>query len=212
MSIISSTAPERHSASLMTVEKLIAFEKEIAADFEAGLIKAPVHLAGGNERHLISIFRYSVKKDDWVCCAWRSHLHCLLKGVPPDELKAAIHKGRSIALCFPEHRIISSAIVGGIAPIAMGIAWAIKRQGGKERVWCFLGDMTARSGIVHETMTYADNHGLPISFILEDNGMSVLTDTNDAWGGREEENDLMDGGYRYKMTVPHVGIGKFVKF
>jgi putative effector of murein hydrolase len=30
--------------------------------------------------------------------------------------------GRSIALCFPEYRMISSAIVGGICPIAMGIA------------------------------------------------------------------------------------------
>lgn len=195
----------------MTAEDLIAFEKEIAAEFEAGQIKAPVHFAGGNEGHLISIFRYSVQKNDWVCCAWRSHYHCLLRGVPPADLKAAIHKGRSIALCFPDYRIISSAIVGGIAPIAMGIASAIKRQGGKERVWCFLGDMTMRSGLAYETMTYAHNHRLPVSFILEDNGMSVVTNTNEVWGG-EDDNDLCDGSYRYNLKVPHVGTGKWVKF
>src|SRR5215475_4431750 len=128
----------------MTVDELIAFEKKIAADFEAGLIASPVHLAGGNEEQLIQIFK-NIGPDDWVCCAWRSHYHCLLKGVPKDELRNAIYAGRSIALCFPKYKVISSALVGGIAPIAMGIAWSLKRKELPGKVWCFLGDMTIRS-------------------------------------------------------------------
>jgi TPP-dependent pyruvate/acetoin dehydrogenase alpha subunit len=196
---------------MWTVEALKGFEEQIAKDFEAGLIKAPVHLAGGNERHLISIFEH-VKKEDYIACQWRSHFHALLKGVPAKEVRQAIHDGRSIALCFPEYRMISSAIVGGIAPIAMGIAWGIKRNALKGRVWCFLGDMTMRSGIVHETITYANNHHLPISFILEDNGMSVLTETDKVWGGPAEHAFRLSGGYTYKLTFPHVGTGKWVKF
>lgn len=183
----------------MTADELIAFEKEIASDFEAGKIASPVHLAGGNESTLIELFKLIDKDNDWVCCQWRSHLHCLLKGVPPEKLRKAIHDGRSINLCFPEYKIISSAIVGGIAPIAMGIAWTIKRLKAKGKVWCFLGDMTARAGIVHETTVYADNHDLPISFVLEDNGKSVCTDTEQVWGG-EFDRERFQWGYIYKLT------------
>ena len=49
-------------------------------------------------------------------------------GQAAEKLRAAIMAGRSIALCFPEHRVISSAIVAGIAPIAVGLAMGIKRR------------------------------------------------------------------------------------
>ena len=185
------------------------FEEDIAAEFEAGKIAAPVHLAGGNESRLIEIFRL-IEDQDWICCSWRSHYHALLKGVPPAELKAAIMAGRSIALCFPDYRMISSAIVGGICPIAMGIAWALKRQGSKAKVWCFIGDMTATSGIFAETVRYAMQHALPIQFVIEDNGMSVCTPTREVWG-TEPPQPVMTG-YGYTLTRPHVGIGKFVRF
>ena len=192
----------------MTSEDFIAFEAQIAEDFEKGLIKAPVHLAGGNEQALLDIFK-NIHPDDWVCGAWRTHLHCLLKGVPPDELRKAIHDGHSIALTFPKYKIISSAIVGGIAPIAMGIAWAIKKRGGKEKVWCFVGDMTAMSGIYHETKRYTSGHDLPIQFVIENNGKSVCTDTEEVWG---KHHNLTTMHYNYQLTWPHVGLKKWVSF
>lgn len=195
----------------MTPDQLIAFEKDIAASFEAGLIAAPVHLAGGNEQQLIDIFK-DIRHEDWICCSWRSHLHCLLKGVPPDELKAAIHAGHSIALCFPEHRILSSAIVGGICPIATGLGWAIKERGGKERVHVFIGDMTVTTGIYAECERYCFGHGLPVSFWIEDNGKSVCTDTDTVWGDGKWLGGSEAHRYGYELTWPHVGIGKFVKF
>jgi pyruvate dehydrogenase E1 component alpha subunit len=60
-----------------------------------------VHLCDGNEDAMIEIFK-RIGKEDWVLCSWRSHFQCLLKGVPPDVLKAEIMAGRSISLCFPE--------------------------------------------------------------------------------------------------------------
>lgn len=196
----------------MTPEDLIAFEKDIAAEFEAGNIKAPVHLAGGNEKQLIDIFK-RVKPDDWVLCQWRSHYHCLLKGVPAAELKAAIINGRSIALCFPEYRVVSSAIVGGIAPIAVGLAWSIKRRGGSERVWCFVGDMTGESGIYYEAEKYSRRHDLPVTWVIENNGLSVTTETQKVWGDvwSAADNFAYDI-YSYKLTFPHVGTGRWVQF
>lgn len=196
----------------MIAEALVAFEAEIAADFNAGLIKAPVHLAGGNEQQLIDIFA-RIKPEDWVLCAWRAHYHCLLKGVPPSALKAAIHAGRSIALCFPEHRILSSAIVGGICPIATGLGWALKERGAKERVHCFIGDMTARTGIYHECIQYCSGHGLPVTFHIEDNGKSVCTDTAASWGNKRWYNRGCEvRQYGYQLEWPHVGTGQWVRF
>src|ERR1043166_1526467 len=132
----------------MTVQELAAFEKEIADLFNAAKIRAPVHLYDGNEAQIIELFR-DVKPEDWVFCSWRSHYQCLLKGVPPEEVKAEILAGRSISLCFPKYRIVSSAIVTGILPIAVGAALGIKRRGEKARVHCFVGEMTAETGTFH---------------------------------------------------------------
>lgn len=193
----------------MTRDDLIAFETLIAADFNAGKIKSPVHLAGGCEGQIIDIFK-DIGAGDYVLCGWRSHYHCLLKGVPPDELRAAIYAGRSIALCFPQHRILSSAIVGGICPIAVGIAWAIKKRGGPETVYVFVGDMTAESGVYHESAKYAARHHLPIKWVIEDNGKSVMTDTQQVWGPYLDVPDVNRFGYQ--LDKPHVGTGQFVRF
>jgi pyruvate dehydrogenase E1 component alpha subunit len=193
----------------MTAEELLAFEADIAAEFEAAKIAAPVHLAGGNEQALIELFK-DIKDEDYICCGWRSHYHALLKGVPPEVLKASIMEGRSIALCFPSHRMISSAIVGGICPIALGIAWTLKRQGKPGKVWVFLGDMTCSTGIFTETMRYAMGHDLPIQFIMEDNGMSVCAPTREVWGLAGAPPPFF--GYAYELTRPHVGINKWISF
>src|SRR5215510_2111863 len=138
----------------MTPQELIDFEEEIAGEFNAGHIRAPVHLAGGNEKELINIFR-GIGPEDWVLTTWRAHYHALLKGVPRDTVKAAIMIGRSISLCFPEYRFLSSGIVGGICPIAVGLAWTIKKSRGEEGVYCFIGDMAKEAGIFHESAKYA---------------------------------------------------------
>jgi len=189
-----------------TIESLKAFEADIAAEFNAGKIKAPLHLAGGNEQELLDIFK-DVKAADWVAGTWRSHYHALLKGVPPDELKEAILAGRSIALCFPEQRVICSAMVGGIVPVALGLAWAAKRESSKERVWCFIGDMAATSGIAHECSEYARGYDLPLTIIVEDNGKSVATNTREVWGYK---NAQVFRRYSYGLLHSHVGTGQWI--
>jgi TPP-dependent pyruvate/acetoin dehydrogenase alpha subunit len=200
----------------LTPHELISFEEEIANLFAQGKIRSPIHLSGGNEQQLIDIFS-KIKDGDYVLSSWRSHYHCLLRGVPRDKLKAAILAGRSVSLCFPEHKILCSGIVGGIAPIAVGIAWSFKRRadmspnGHESVVHCFLGDMSAESGIVHEAMKYGAGHDLPIRWIVEDNGISVCTDTKKSWG--DSRNTLPDiTNYQYSLSRPHAGIGKWIRF
>ena len=199
----------------MTKDELIAFEDEIAALFNAGKIRAPVHLYSGNEEQIINIFG-SIRAQDWVFCSWRSHYQCLLKGVPRELVRAEILAGRSISLCFPGHRIYSSAMVGGVLPIAVGAAMSIRRRGEDSKVYCFLGDMTAESGIAHESIKYSRNHRLPIHFIVEDNEKSVCTDTREVWNqprlSFEGADDEYVSYYRYRTKYPHAGAGVRVQF
>jgi TPP-dependent pyruvate/acetoin dehydrogenase alpha subunit len=199
----------------MTKEELIAFEDEIAAQFNAGKIRAPVHLYFGNEDQIIDAFR-RIRPQDWVFCSWRSHYQCLLKGVPKELVRAEILAGRSISLCFPEHRIYSSAIVGGVLPIAVGAAMSIKQRGEDARVYCFMGEMTSETGIAHESIKYSRNHRLPIHFIVEDNEKSVCTDTREVWSqpllSFEGADDDYVSYYRYTTKYPHAGAGVRVQF
>ena len=207
----------RAEGNTVTAEELIDFEKDIADEFNAGRIRAPIHLSGGCEAQLIEIFR-NIKPTDWVFSTWRSHYHALLHGVPPAKVKAEIMAGRSIALCFPEYRFFSSAIVGGTLPIALGVALAIKRRSGTENVHVFVGEMTERTGAMHDCTQYARGHQLPIKFIVEDNNFSVCTLTREVWGCGPEDRSveafrrLAFRRFRYKLPWPHSGSGKRIEF
>lgn len=197
---------------MTTKEQLIAFEDEVAESFAAGWIRAPIHLAGGNEDQLISIFE-EIEPTDWVFASYRQHYHALLHGVPRERVMAEILAGRSMQLTFPDHRFYSWAIVGGLSPIAVGVAAAIKRRGGAERVWCFMGDMAWRMGLVHESRRYAANFGLPIRFVVEDNGQACGTPTATVWGENciDRQRAAVDS-YGYQLTRPHVGVGRWIAF
>ena len=205
----------------MTAQDLIQFEQEIAELFNAKQIKAVIHLYSGGEEHMLRVFEL-IKPEDWVMCSWRSHYQCLLKGVPREELKAAIVAGRSIALCFPEYGIVSSGIVGGIIPIALGVALDIKRSGGTNHVHCWMGDMTSETGIAYECIKYARNFDLPITFHIEDNGQSVCTDTRKSWGYNKyfylDELNFEDKNWKVEFSkyvtgkYPHAGSGERIQF
>jgi TPP-dependent pyruvate/acetoin dehydrogenase alpha subunit len=199
----------------MKKKDLIYFEDNIAKLFNESKIKAPIHLYSGNEKFLIKFFK-KIKKNDWVFCSWRSHYQCLLKGVSPKKLKKEIISGKSISLCFPEKKIYSSAIVGGVLPIAVGMAMSLKINKSKNKVYCFMGEMTSETGIAHESIKYSINKKLPIHFIIEDNGKSVCTDTRKVWSQNKLTYELKKNKYityyKYKLKYPHAGAGKRVQF
>lgn len=198
-----------------TPQSLKEFELRIATQFNEGKIKAPIHLSDGNESQLIEIFNF-IRSQDYVFCSWRSHYQCLLKGVNPELLENEILAGRSIALCFPDKNIYSTAIVGGQVPWAVGVAFAIKRNKDDSHVWCFVGDMTSETGIAQTAFRYAEKHDLPITFIIEDNGISVLTETRKVWNTEtlrfEEIKNPKIKSFKYKSKFPHAGAGIRVQF
>jgi TPP-dependent pyruvate/acetoin dehydrogenase alpha subunit len=218
---------------IQLIEKIRAFEKRIGDKFNSKEIKAPIHLYDGNEEKMIDIFRHIDVKNDWICCTWRNHYQALLKGVPEDLLEAEIIKGKSMVMTLPEYKFICSSIVGGIPSIAVGISMglALDRSSNGGHVWCWVGDMSAETGHFHEAYKFARNYELPITFIVENNNLSVLTPTDETWQREipyyidnvddfehkmkhldiyEQPNLLY---YEYKNGLyPHAGAGQRVQF
>ena len=189
---------------------LIQFERKMADHWESGKIRGPIHLSGGNEDELIEIFKM-IKETDWVFSTWRSHYHALLKEISPKWLEKEILEGRSITIVNKEQKFYSSAIVGGIIPIAVGTSIANKREGNNEMVWCFVGDMAFETGVFMENYKYAKNFNLPIRFVVEDNGVSTNTPTVETWGIKSEiPSDVIY--YNYEKQWTHYGTGKREKF
>jgi pyruvate dehydrogenase E1 component alpha subunit len=209
---------------MLTKNELIEFETEIGNTFNEGKIKAPIHLYSGNEELIMDVFKEIDIEKDWVCCTWRNHYQGLLKGIPQEVLRENIMDGKSMVMNLPEYKFICSSIVGGIPSIAAGIAFSIKHQNKSNRVWCWVGDMSAETGAFHEAYKYSLNHNLPITFIVEDNKKSVCTPTPDIWkreypyyltseykGGIHKQPNL----YYYQYTndkYPHAGAGIRVQF
>ena len=189
---------------------LMNFEEDIKKIYESGKIKAPIHLSGNNEEQLIKIFK-KIKKNDWVFSTWRNHYHALLKGISKEWLKKEIIAGRSMGINSIKHKFYSSAIVGGIIPIALGAAQAIKLKKLKSIVWVFVGDMTFETGTFHECYKFSKNFRLPIKFVIEDNNMSTNSPTSKVWG----KKCVVPKGvikYNYRRKYPHHGTGGWVLF
>lgn len=183
-------------------ESLKATEQEIAALWNAGEISAMTHLAGGNEEWLCDFFQANIKPSDWVLASHRCHFQYLLHG--GQDLVENVKLGKSMFLYHP--RFICSAIVAGTASIAAGLAASIKRRGGSERVWCFVGDGASEEGNFYEAVRWVDGSDLPCTFIIEDNDSSCGV-TKAERGIKPFAWPACVVRYEYKMTWPHTGTG-----
>jgi hypothetical protein len=68
-----------------------------------------------------------------------------------------------------------------------------------------------------EAVKYVYNFDLPATFIVCDNGVSVMTDTRAVWGSQEPwfvgtkyESKIIY--FKYTNGYPHSGLGKLIKF
>ena len=191
-----------------TTEKLLAFSNEIGTLYDIGIIKSPIHLSDGSEKQLIIIFKENqITKEDWIFGTWRSHFQWLLSGRDLKELKKQIIDGYSMHIFG--NKFFTSAIVGGILPIALGVAWGLKKNNSTDKVYCFVGCMASTGGLFSECVRYAQGFDLPIKFIIENNGLSVNALTFDTWG-RKDTNKVIE--YTYNRVRPHAGSKSYKMF
>jgi pyruvate dehydrogenase E1 component alpha subunit len=110
-------------------------------------------------------------------------------------------------------RMFSSAIVGGCCSIAVGVGMSIKRKKGFEHVYCFVGDGATDQGAFWEAARYTDAHGLPVTFILEDNYMAVDTPATERFGTLDSCLLALRcfKRYSYPRKYPHCNTGTIVQ-
>lgn len=201
---------EQKTVSL-TKKDLLDFETKVKDEYEKATISGPVHLSKNNEDELIEVFKY-VHPEDWVFSSWRNHYHALLHGVSEEHLWDLIVSGKSMSVYSESPKLYTSSIVGGVIPIALGAAKALKLKKSDRKVWLFVGDMTAESGIFHECYKFSRRHDLPLEIVVEDNNMSTNTPTDETWGGMKSEHPKDVFYYSYERGYPHHGTGEWILF
>jgi TPP-dependent pyruvate/acetoin dehydrogenase alpha subunit len=189
-----------------SIQELISFEEKIKFQFELGKLPFLLHLCGGNEEQLVEIFK-DIKDVDWVFSTHRSHYHYLLKSGNDKKLEDFIKNGNSMFVFDRGANFFTSSILAGTCSIAAGIAYDIKRRGGSEHVWCFIGDGAEEEGHFYESVLFVDGHNLPCTFIIEDNDRSVDVSKNDRRGDGQIEWPSCVRRYHYTPTYPHAGTG-----
>lgn len=162
-------------------------EEEIGRLYPTGLFRCPVHLAIGQEAAAVGVAA-CLKPLDKVFASHRSHHHFLAKGGKALSLLAELaglpqgcSKGRGGSTHLIDESIGffgSTAIIGGILPVASGAAHAVKMQQSGEIVVAFIGDGALEEGVFFETLNMATLFHLPLLIVIEDNDLSCYTAKN----------------------------------
>jgi len=169
------------------------FEEVVAEIYPTDKIKSPVHLSIGQEPIAVGVCD-ALRADDVVSATYRGHAAYLAKGGDAQAMMAELFgkdggcargKGGSMHLVDIAHGVLgSSAVVGSTVPIAMGYAFALKREGRGRVVAAFFGDGATEEGVLWESLNFAALHKLPILFVCENNGYAIHEPIEKRWAVR----------------------------
>ena len=160
------------------------FEEKAAEAYTLGKIGGFLHLYIGEEAVAVGATS-ALRPDDYAISAYREHGHCLAKGADPRRTMAELYgrrdglsggKGGSMHLFDKSVNFLGGhAIVGAHLPIAAGVGFAVKYQGGDQVVVCYFGDGAVPEGEFHESMNLAALWKLPVIFLCENNRYAMGT-------------------------------------
>lgn len=84
-------------------------------------------------------------------------------------------RGGSQHLCW--RSFYSNGVLGGMVPVATGMALAEKYQGTQAVVVAFMGDGTLGEGVVYEALNMASLFKAPVLYVVENNHIAQTTPT-----------------------------------
>lgn len=157
------------------------FEETILENFPRGIFFGTTHTYLGQEADAVGMLS-PIQENDIVFSNHRCHGHYLAYGGDPRMLFAEL-MGRATGLCGGRggsqqihwRNFYSSGILGGIIPIATGMALAEKyKQSGAVTI-AFLGDGTLGEGVIYESFNMASLWNAPILYVLENNHIAQTT-------------------------------------
>lgn len=160
------------------------FETRVAEQYTRGRIGGFCHLYSGEEAVAIGAL-WHLRPDDYVIGSYRDHAYYLIRGGSPERAMAELF-GHSDGVCRGKggsmHFFDKSvgfyggyAIVGGMCPIAVGMALAARLRGERRVTLCFFGDGATNQGVYHEALNMASLLRLPVIWVCENNQYAIGT-------------------------------------
>ena len=160
------------------------FEEKTAEAYALGKIGGFCHLYIGQEAVAVGVSA-ALRADDYVISSYREHGQALVRGIPATTVMAELcgkatgcsgGKGGSMHLFDAAKRFMGGhGIVGGHIPLATGLGFAIKYQGGDQVCVCFFGEAAVNIGAFHEALNMASVWKLPVIFLCENNRYGMGT-------------------------------------
>jgi TPP-dependent pyruvate/acetoin dehydrogenase alpha subunit len=157
------------------------FEEHVLALFPRGLFYGTTHTYIGQEANAVGVL-HGVEEGDIVVSNHRCHGHFLAYGGSMHSLAAEL-MGRSSGICggrggsqhLKWRDFYANGILGGTIPMAVGMAFAVKKSSPGAVVFTFMGDGTLGEGVVYESLNMASLWELPVLFVLENNRYAQST-------------------------------------
>jgi pyruvate dehydrogenase E1 component alpha subunit len=180
------------------------FEEKAAENYALGKIGGFLHLSIGEEAVAAGVTSV-LRRDDYAISTYREHGHCLAKGSDPKRAMAELFgrrdglskgKGGSMHLFDKSVNFLGGhAIVGSHLPLAAGVGFSIKYQGGDQVCVCYFGDGAVPEGEFHEALNLSSLWKLPVIWVCENNRYAMGTSLERALA----ETEIYKFGEAYKI-------------
>lgn len=160
-------------------------------------------------------------ENDHNITAYRCHAHALASGMNMNECMAELFgkqtgcskgKGGSMHFFAPDKNFWGGhGIVAGQTPLGLGLAYGLKYLEKEGCCLCYLGDGAVNQGAFHESLNLASLFGLPVIYVIENNGYSMGTSQQRSSAyqgclaqraeGYDIEWDVVDGSDIYEVRA-----------
>lgn len=160
------------------------FEQAALTCYQSGKMGGWLILSSGQESVAVTA-RSLMGPQDHGISGPRGIGHALAAGMEMGPCMAEFHgkttgcsKGKAGAFTFfnpTRHHWGCHGIAAAHTPLAAGIAFALKQRDIKGAVFCFLGDGSVNQGVYHESLNLAGLFGLPVIYLIENNGYAMGT-------------------------------------
>jgi 2-oxoisovalerate dehydrogenase E1 component len=179
------------AATLYAFGHLIRGTEQLLLElFTKGLLSGTTHTCLGQELCQMAVVRALDDPDDVVLSNHRNHGHFLTYSGDFHGLVAEI-MGRESGVCkgiggsqhLAYRNFHSNGVQAGMTGIGVGLALAKKMRGQQSVVACIIGDGTLGEGLTYESLNLASIWGVPMLFVVENNGIAQTTRTVDTIGG-----------------------------
>jgi pyruvate dehydrogenase E1 component alpha subunit len=212
--------PERKIELYTQMVRIRQFETLALKYYQAGKMGGFLHLYIGQEAVAVGTISLGGENDHFIT-AYRDHGHALAVGMSMNECMAEMYgkqtgcskgKGGSMHFFAPDKNFWGGhGIVAGQTPLGLGLAYGLKYLGREGCCLCYLGDGAVNQGAFHESLNIAALFGIPVVYIIENNGYSMGTsqERSSAFNGclaqRAEayamEWDVIDGSNLYEVRA-----------